>query len=425
MIETREKGEIMDIDLTRRACCVLLANAILAPSVAHAAEATPTYPKLSRGINFHHLLNWPAVKQLDGKLSYAWPPFQAPNYKVSKQELSALAGLGFDFIRLTADPSILIAINDSRQSYLTELIRTTCSHLIEAGFKVIFDLHPVAVNPDYAPAKIVENLTSPVFRSYGDLVERIAGALKDMPHDKFAFELMNEPSIWGDSGALRWQSMLEDLHARARTAAPDLPLVLSGPFAGNLQGLVRLDVKPFQHSNVLYTFHYYAPGAFTHQGFEHYEARRVSDLAWPPRKNNVDQVLERALARTQQDSGLDQEAKRRESALTSRLLLNYLKTNHGPEQIRADFNSVAQWASQNGISPDRILLGEFGCVAESNHLPVSNDRFEWLRVVRIAAHDFKFSWAFWAYKGYGGMALANAASNELDEGILSALGLKS
>jgi hypothetical protein len=404
-------------------CCLILGNAILAPAFAQTGPIAACYPKLSRGINFHHLLNWPDVKPQGGKTDYVWPPFLSANYKISDVELSRLVDSGFDFVRVTADPSIFATAHTSRRGYLNDLVQKTVSHLIASGFKVVFDLHPVGVNPDYAPSKLIESRSSEVFKSYANLVERMAGVLKNFPHDRLAFELMNEPMLTRDAELPGWQAMLEELHARARAGAPDLPLVLTGAMWGDAKALMRLDTSPFKQSNVLYTFHYYDPHTFTHQGVNGDEAQFISDLAWPSGKDNIEQVRERALARIAQDLKLDRNDRASKVAVTTKLLSDYLKTNHNFEQIRADFGAVARWASQNGISRDRILLGEFGCVGTSNNEPLSKDRLDWLRAVRTTAQEFEFPWALWAYKGWGGMALADATGRQLDQGVLAALGL--
>jgi endoglucanase len=412
--------------LTRRQCCVDLSTLMLGQLfiASSTAQSLSIYPRFARGINFHHLLNWPNVQKLDnGKVNYVWPPFADEKFKVSDSELAKLKRVGFDSIRLTADPSIFAEADGDRRRVLDRLVQDTISRLLGAGFKVVFDLHPVAVNPDYAPAKLIADSSAPVFMSYARLVEHMAGVLKDMPYDKVVFELMNEPWIARDSDFPRWQAMQQELHSRARAAAPNLPLLLTGALWSNIRALISLDVHPFKDSNVLYTFHYYDPHTFTHQSVRGDDAEYIVDLTWPPQNDNINKVLQDALTRIANDQKLDENTKRQKQSRTRKLLSDYRIANHTADQIKADFASVEQWAVRNSVSRDRIVLGEFGCVATSNDLKVLQARSAWLRAVRTTAEEFGFPWAFWAYKGWGGMSLMDTRGTQLDEGVLETLGL--
>lgn len=412
--------------LTRRDFGWLLGNGCLAAvcrqtASAQNAPADLPFPRCARGISLHHLLNWPDTKPGAGKTEYVWPPFTTPEYQISAAELARLTTLGFDFLRVTADPSIFLAVSGSRLEFLIKLVRQTVNRLIGAGFKVIFDLHPVAVNPDYAPLKLIESINSPVFSAYADLVERMARALNDLPYDKFAFELMNEPWLDGKAAVARWQPMMEQLHARARQGAPTLPLVLTGAMWGDAKALMQLDLRPFKGSNVLYTFHYYDPHTYTHQGVEGDEGAYLSGLQWPASHGNITKVLETACARIAATQGKSPATVQQLQAMTRKLLSDYELTAHDRQRMRANFAAVAKWGADAGIPTGRIFLGEFGCVRSANGVPLGADRIAWLRAIRETAQEFGFPWVLWAYKGYGGMALLD--NGKLDAGIAQALDL--
>ncbi len=101
--------------LTRRAFGLLSAGVLLSPALAKTATPKQAYPKLRRGMNFHHLLNWPEVKENGARLDYVWPPFAAPAYELHDAELARLRMLGFDFLRVTAAPSIFIVSPGARR----------------------------------------------------------------------------------------------------------------------------------------------------------------------------------------------------------------------------------------------------------------------------------------------------------------------
>jgi hypothetical protein len=401
------------------ATLLMIAGGARSSAQTNAADAV--FPKLTRGINIHHVLNWPDTKSGGGKTEYVWPPFEGASYQMSDAELKRLKAMGFDFIRVTADPSIFLAADPSRLEYLAQLSHRTVARFIAAGFNVIFDLHPVAVNPDYEPLKLVESISSPAFRKYADLVERLARSLDDLPHDRFAFELMNEPWLDGKTAAAHWQPMMELLHARARKGAAHLPLVLTGAVWSDAKALMQLDLRPFKGSNVLYTFHYYDPHTYTHQGVQGDEGAFLGGLRWPASHENIQSVLNDAFARIEKAEAKSPAVAKQRKEVTRKLLSDYEQTAHNPARLHADFEAVAAWATREKIGPGRVFLGEFGCVVSACGVPVGEDRAEWFRAVSQTAREYGFPWALWAYKGYGGMALIN--DGQVDPGIAKGLDL--
>lgn len=414
----------MGLSLNRRKTLGLLGGAAILPTISRAQTGIKAgSPRLRRGMNVHNVLNWPDVIASDGRVDYVWPPFQGPGYALSGQELSALKSYGFDFIRLTADPSILLEADSARWAYLRAHLLAVLRQLNDAGFNVIFDLHPVAVNPADGPAPLVASPTSPLFESYTRMVGRVAEALNETPPGSVVFELMNEPWLTNADQLPRWQAMLEKLHASARAVAPALPLLLTGAYWGDWTALLKLNLTPFKSSNVFYTFHYYDPHLFTHQGVDNEDTRFISGLSWPATAESANDVLARAsiLIATRGDLG----AAEKDKALSSlrRRLDALVAKKFDKKQIRSDFLQVAQWAQANGVTPDRIVLGEFGCELASNGVTLGKDRLDWLATVRTAAEEMGFAWAYWQYKGYGGMEFVDAGGR-LHQDLLEPLGLR-
>lgn len=381
-------------------------------------------PKLAKGISLHHLLNWPDAKTQNGKTDYVWPPFETPEYQISDAELARLKTMGFDFLRVTVDPSIFLsyrsAADSSKRDHLIQVSKRTIQRLIDAGFSVIFDLHPVGVNPDYEPVKLVESIDSPTFKAYADLVEILATAFHPLDSKRFAFELMNEPWLDSQEEVARWQAMMELLHKRARQGSASLPLVLTGAQWGDRKALMALDLKPFKNSNVLYTFHYYDPHTFTHQGVEGDEAEFLAGLHWTISKDNLKKVRDQAYRRIDASKKSPKEIKQIKS-VTAKLLKDYELTAHDQTRVRSDFEALSKWAASEGIPVQRIFLGEFGCVSSAHKVPLGTPHSTWLRAIKETAEEFGFPWSLWAYKGYGGMGLIE--EGKVDKGIAQALNL--
>ena len=409
--------------LSRRQVVTGLAGALcLVRSPLLAAD--PAYPKLRRGINLHNLMNWPDARREGDHTAYVWPAFQGSRYGMTDDELRALVSAGFDFARLTVDPSIFIEATGANAAAIEQHAKDTVARLLHHGLAVVFDLHPVAVNPVYAPGNLVRDETSPQFRAYADMVARMALMLDGFPQDRVAFELMNEPLVLGTAPAdmRRWQAMLEILHGKARSGSASLPLILSGAQGSDRKALTLLDLRPFRQSNVLYTFHYYEPFAFTHQGVPRLQTQCLSDLHWPEDDANADEALARAQAciASAPVGPAERDTLGRD---TDHLVKGYKRWRFGAANAERGFDEVGRWAADNGIANARILLGEFGCVSSMAGPALRDQRASWLRNVVRNAERLGFAWAYWAYKGLGGMQLLDPETGTLDAETLDALQL--
>jgi len=378
-------------------------------------------------------MNWPDLVRKE-PIEYVWPPFQGESFQVTKQELAHLRNLGFDFIRLTLDPGIFMSVTADRRSELMDILKNNIDLFHSSGLTLVLDPHPTTQNEQFRPEKILAGSDSEAFRAYSKLIASLAALLDGFPHDRVALELYNEPQMSDDAGILRWQSLAESLHASARDSAPSLPLVIIGASWGTIRGFLRLDPRPFKGSNAFYTFHYYNPHPFTHQTVENAYARYISDLPWPPRDNSLERTLARAVSAIDGDRTLGDAVREKTLAATKRVIMDYYKENPGPSSVYEDFNKVARWATTYSIPTSRILLGEFGAVRQppGPDKMFAEDRLRWLRTVRRRAEDFGFPWAFWHYKGYGGMTLvedktivSDTPPRALEAGVVSALGMTS
>lgn len=415
--------------LTRRG---LLAAAAGVATLAAASPLRAAGPVFRRGASIHNLLNWATVEPAD-KTRFAWPPFAGPAHQTPDAILRNLVRAGFDFIRLTIDPGPFLQFEGEKRDALDGMLLTQVRRLLDAGFGVIVDFHPVSQVPAYAPELITAALGSPLFTAYADMLARIAGRLSALETPRVALELMNEPQYGWDAGSTaRWQAMLAELHARARQAAPKLPIVLSGARGGDKDGLLALDTAPFRGSDVWWTFHYYAPHVFTHQGVKADQGdarfwRYISSLPYPAAGADRAATLDHIARQIAAEPGLS--AAQRGAALrgAKAAATAYLDSGFDRAAIWRDFRTVSDWAARSGVDRSRILLGEFGVTRTYGPYRAADDgaRERWLTDVRVEAEANGFAWALWAVTGYGGMALVETDdATTFDAVQLRALGLR-
>ncbi len=424
--------------LQRRAFALPLALviALLAPLPLAAAPQEPAagkeIPCFHRGVAIHNMMNWAAVDPSDpGR--YVFPAFVGPNYETSDALLRNVAAAGFDFVRLTIDPGPFLQFTGARRDALDQHLKNVVERLLRNGFCVMVDFHPTSQVAKYAPERLVQGEDDPLFLAYAGVIKRAAHLLSTLHTDRVALELMNEPQYgWDTATAARWQRLLEHLHREARAEAPELLLVLTGARGGDIKGLLALDPKPFAGSRVLYSFHYYEPHDFTHQGVKSDTPsarpwRYISGLPYPAQSADPNRVWQKIQQNILSDPGLVLPEERRLALQqVHERVAGYIASGFSRRQIANDFDSVRAWAELHGVDPHSILLGEFG-VTRTYGIYRASDPLSleaWLHDVRSEAELHGFRWAFWALTGYGGMALVERDGGDLlDPGSLRALGL--
>jgi endoglucanase len=194
------------------------------------------------------------------------------------------------------------------------------------------------------------------------LWQQIAARFRDYP-ETLVLEVLNEPN--SQLTPELWNEFLVDALAVIRQTNPDRWVVLGTAEWGGIGAMERLRLPDDDH--LIFTFHYYNPFQFTHQGAE-----------WV--------------------SGSDA----------------WLGTTWGTDQeraaVRSDFDAVAAWALQHHVP---VFMGEFGAYSRA----ALDDRVAWTAFVSREAERRGFSWAYWEFDaGFG--AYTNGQWNELHQALI-------
>jgi hypothetical protein len=232
---------------------------------------------------------------------------------------------------------------------------------------------------------------------------------------------MNEPPV----SPVRWQPMLEAAHSAIRDRAPHLLLVLDGGDEGSAEGTLALG-KFAKDPAVLFSFHYYDPYQFTHQGAPWNAARYLADVPYPALARPLRESLD-ASAALIAISDLPSSQKSRTILDAQQRLDSYRRSSFARGTIAKSFDRIGRWAQDHRLPPDRIILGEFGARRQDGGLSgVRNDeRARWFGDVREEAEAHGFIWSAWVYRGSGGFSLLrHEEGTELDPALIKALGLK-
>lgn len=396
--------------------------------VSSAPLDTPPIPVLKRGIGYHGPMTWGMTQP--GRSGYQWPPYRAAQYDVDVGLLAQLKAAGFDHVRLSIDPGPLIAADAKQRSALDGHLLGKIALIHQAGLDVIADLHPIGMMPQYNCARL---LADDFFPLYLDLVKSMARLLMRFDITRIAYEPINEPCLAANpEGDRKWELMMRKLHDTIREVAPTMLLVVAGNRWGSFGGLAKIDTRPYAGSNVIFTFHYYAPFEFTHQGVALDAANPLPrsltyGLRYPARPAD-ENVFKSTYLKRAAEAQLPDAARSLLQDAGLRELARYFAGSGSRSGIEQVFSLARNWATTNRVHPARVYVGEFGVVGPSvrsclKGVPSLEDRIAWVRDVRESAETSGFGWAYWALSSNcSGMQLVQPGNpNKLDPAMTNAL----
>ncbi len=386
----------------------------------------PTYAmaqlEVRRGANLEIWQTWPSVADIlaDPTRVDVFPEWRR---SAAAAELRTLVTQGFDFIRIPFDPAPLLALQGKARANLIAQIRATAEMGHAAGLSVIVDLHSFPrPSEGWGTDSILHDPA--LWDRYLDIMGEVGRAIADLPADRTAYEPINEPTLdcedIASGGTQRWPAMLAELHSAARTAAPDLALVVTGACWGGAWGLTALpDRHPvFLDANTIFSIHNYDPFLFSHQGatWTNGPEAAFAGLPFPPTGLTAQAIADLAQRAAQSDA-----PSRPTQAEARALIAQYAASAQA--LIAAEIARAADWADAKGISRNRLILGEFGAlIADAADPSQTSSRSAFLDRKRTAAEDAGVAWAVWNIGGSGGFGLA-APDMQLAPADCAALGL--
>lgn len=230
--------------------------------------------------------------------------------------------------------------------------------------------------------------------------------------DRVFIQLTGEP----EGHPTVWQPMMDAMAAEVRAAAPEHTIVTGTPlrFAegendwGSVDALIRL--RPVDDGNVVYSFHFYEPFIFTHQGagwaLPGYEYLR--SVPYPADMVRADLVAG-ALSGVLRDTGFEYLADH---------VRFYGQDRFNLTDVQVRLGLVADWAARWGVS---VIADEFGARADNG--PTTTDRATWVHDVRRTLEGAGFGWTMWDYDADFGLYTSHTVGRTLRVEMARALGL--
>jgi endoglucanase len=324
---------------------------------------------------------------------------------LTADDAALIRRLGFTFVRLTASPEWLF--NTADPANPPDLIRyydRAVRMFLDAGLAVIVDpIHGTSSDDTFEDSLARD----PGFQGRVETGwEMLARRYAAFSADRVFFEVMNEPHISTREkmDASWWPPVQHRLAAAIRRGAPQSTIIATGEKWGGVDGLLAL--APLADRNVVYSFHWYDPFTFTHQGAE-WAGEIQKLLAGIPYPSSPEAVAPAYAAMS------DPRAKKQVSV--------YGGERWDGGRILAGLRRAAEWGRRNGVP---VFCGEFGVYRK---VSPPADRATWISDVRSALEDLGIGWAMWDYDGGFGLIRYSSpgarAGRVLDGLAVTALGL--
>jgi hypothetical protein len=397
-----------------------------APTILRAVSAEKPVIRLRRGMNL-----WPWFSLTrefpPPSTEYDWPPYQPDRAIPTRDDLVALHRAGIDFVRLPVDPGPLLAFSGDRRRRLMSDVIAAVELSLAQDLSVLVNLHPNDATHYWNSAQLVGDVSAPLFTRYLTLVRDMAAQLARFDPARVALEPLNEPPQ--RCGAADWTIMQAELLRTARMAAPSLTLVATGACGSMIEGLEALNPSSLGHPNTLYTFHFYEPYVFSHQGAPWMTSepmyRYLNAVPWPGAAGSRERTRAAISGRLAADRTTPEAEKRAIKATIDRVLDQYFDAQPDRRFLERYFARVTAWAERHGIERSRILLGEFGALRSDERYvaAAAPDRARYIRDVRETCEAAGMPWAYWNFFDAMGLT-TDDTSRAFDPAITAALGLR-
>lgn len=339
--------------------------------------------RMGNGMNVSYLDNWWL-----GTKSKHFSDFAKPEEAAKREKMFAdIAKAGFKTVRI---PINFSAWMELKQPYNwdtpkgLEMADNFVKWALANNLNVIIDLHHLEFDRSIPEAETAERIVN--------LWIKIAERYKNTDPEKVFFEIRNEPR---DITAEGWRWQAEQIIKYIREIDKKHTLIVGFHDWNSRQALISS--KPFSDDNIIYTFHYYDPFLFTHQGAT-WAGDDMSRIKFAPFPWSKTVKIE------SNSSQLGQWGKG--------LIASYEKDSKA-EEMFADLKEAKDWSVKNKVP---IFLGEFGSY---NLQPTIEDRCRHAEVIYSSLGKLKIPNAWWEWDG--GFNMFKKGTNEIADCMKKAI----
>jgi aryl-phospho-beta-D-glucosidase BglC (GH1 family) len=316
------------------------------------------------------------------------------NKYTDDSDIALMAQLGFDNVRLSIDAAPLErGFFDHDTTDFIGRLDHVVDQMLAKKMAVQLDLHPES---DYK--KRVSTSAEGVER-FVMLWRKLASHYADRNPDLIFFEIMNEPE---ERDPQRWAGVQARAAAAIRESAPRNTIIAAGP---NWSGIADLlTQQPLADGNVIFTFHFYEPHEFTHQGAGWGAPWWIDthEVPYPATEDSMARVLKQV-----------------PDAANRYSMEHYWLDHWDAHRIRLQMDAAAAWGKDHHVP---LICNEFGVY---RRVTDATSRMNWIRDVRTALEADGIGWTMWDYRGgFGVVHKEDGQPAKVDPAVVEALGLK-
>lgn len=310
--------------------------------------------------------------------------------KYKEEDFDDLKTLGVDVVRIPINFPLFMGaapaytFNQKLYDVLDKVVEWGAAR----GMYVILDQHSGFGNTGFTAEH--EDLVASGLRQ---LATRYKGK------DHVVIELFNEPN--GSYVQDNWDKIQQRLVSEVRSIDKNVIIIATGVNSG-LKALTR--VAEIQDSRIIYTFHYYNPFLFTHQGAEWIPSKHIANVPFPYDADKMPAMPAEFKGNAEYEE-----------------YYNIYAAQGNEQAIAQELMEVYSWATDH----DKLIFcGEFGTLTTASR----GDRNRWYKAVCDNLAAFGIPWTAWEYSSgsmpnFGVFKGTKNFDTNLDADLIRAMGL--
>ena len=317
----------------------------------------------------------PFTKGID-MLTYfeTWNEGELPNMnKYDEADFACLKSMGIDVIRLPVHFDLLMEPVDTGtiNELVLERLDQVCDWAEKYQIYLVIDNHSFNT-PEY-------NNNPPSLEKFQDHLEAVWSQVAPRYNSRseyIIYEILNEPVLRENTDS-KWYKVQQSIIDTIRKYDPTRDIVVTAGVS-YVDTLVKM--KPYKDPNLIYTFHYYEPHIFTHQGATWCgpEYTDLEGLPFPYDRKRLPKLKGNAKNSFIQD-----------------YIQNRYSTEGTVKYINSSIKKAAAWAKKNKV---RVWCGEIGAKTWIN----TEDRLAWINATVAALKENNIPYCIWGIDGSDG-----------------------
>jgi len=358
-----------------------IAGTIFVPAVSAQTSRVNTAPRkapFSRGFNFNWWFELYGIEEINFG-------------RYTEQDFANIKSLGADVIRL---PAHFHRVTSGAPDYTIDpqffrLLDRAVDMAEKYEIYIIIDFH--FSEPGQSMEEIYDRMLIPVWA-------QVAQRYRDRS-DYVVYEILNEPMGITDR---RWGELQGKVIETIRKFDTKHSIIVTGADYGPIEKLSTL--PRYSDTNLIYTFHFYEPFLFTHQGADYVGPGMayVEGIPFPPDRNRMPKFLPEF-----------------KGTWVESLYNNYSREGD-PSVLYRLLDRAVAFSRQRNVP---IFCGEFGVI---RYNAPQEDKVRWYQLVAAALDERGISRTSWDYYGYGNFGIFNVIggdfNSDLNVEVVRALG---